>query len=288
MKNRHGKQRATASVTMKNLHTDAEKCIQRKIWRGLFVTAVCMTLFVELVLCGIEAYIKNDVTLYVLDIILSYACDLLAPVTFFASCGFVGYSVLRYGISAYKAPVWFMVISVTLTQVCRIGLSYLMMASREREIFLSSWLPFAFANYILVIIEILCIFVVCVIVRNTAYTDPKNHRSAKNESKKQARLLDSPLRRVYFSLLLLISLFNLIPAIYTAIIDYLDLGFFKNLSEFLTFIKPFLQIIIFGAVGFFLMLFIGKRLCRYQNKLIRREHLDAESKQYEETIHVES
>ena len=114
------------------------------------------------------------------------------------------------------------------------------------------------------------------------------YRSAKNESKKQARLLDSPLRRVYFSLLLLISLFNLIPAIYTAIIDYLDLGFFKNLSEFLTFIKPFLQIIIFGAVGFFLMLFIGKRLCRYQNKLIRREHLDAESKQYEETIHVES
>ena len=282
MKNKREKQAAVPvktvdiPLTAKDLHAAPEKQIQRKIWRGLFLTSICITIFVELVLCGIEAYIKNDVTLYVWDLILSYFCDILAPVNFFASCGFVGYSVMRYGVAGYRAPVWFMGISVTITQLCRVGLSYLMMTSREREIFLSAWLPFAFANYILVLLEVLCIFVVCSVIRNAVYSSNRRELQAKQKKRKSRfGIKKTPLRKVYFSLLLLISFFSLIPAVYTAVIDYIDLGFFQNFSELYTFVKPFLQIIIYGAVGYFLMLLIGKRLCRYQNNLRKEDERTA-------------
>ncbi len=277
MKNKREKQAVSVKTVdtpfaEKDLCPDPEKQIQRKIWRGLFLTSICVTIFVELVLCGIEAYIKNDVTLYVLDLILSYLCDILAPVSFFASCGFVGYSVMRYGVSGYRAPVWFMATSVTITQLCRLGLSYLMMTSREREVFLSAWLPFAFANYILVLIEVVCVFVVCFVIRNAVYSSDSRDPQAKQKSRKSRfGIKKTPLRKVYFSLLLLISFFSLIPAVYTAVIDYIDLGFFRNFSELYTFVKPFLQIIIYGAAGYFLMLWIGKRLCRYQNRLTKED-----------------
>ena len=218
---------------------------------------------------ALTAHFASDVVHKSLYAVLKTVCGIAEPLLQFFAFGILGYSVMRWGFSK-SSRIFLLVLCCVFVQ--QLGSFVSLCVYYTPKIAFESILPsqslVLLLNLCIVLLEVGVQAAFCVIYR-AKHTDKAV--MPVGITKKNAFSRKNPLSRVDFVMNLLAVLFSLIPAVLQAISDYRELGFFQNLSEFFTFIMPFLWILLFFFLGYVFLCLGGYTATRCLTALRRRQ-----------------
>ena len=218
---------------------------------------------------ALTAHFASDVVHKSLYAVLKTVCGIAEPLLQFFAFGILGYSVMRWGFSK-SSRIFLLVLCCVFVQ--QLGSFVSLCVYYTPKIAFESILPsqslVLLLNLCIVLLEVGVQAAFCAIYR-AKHTDKAV--MPVGITKKNAFSRKNPLSRVYFVMNLLAVLFSLIPAVLQAISDYRELGFFQNLSEFFTFIMPFLWIVLFFFLGYVFLCLGGYTATRCLTALRRRQ-----------------
>lgn len=260
-----------------NRLTEAEKrtrmvrasAAERVMLRRIGILSVCVMVLLPLAVCFglrfLSVYVDTDLSvLYpssamtVLQWVLYYLVMIGMALTPYAGFGILGYSVLRYGVKQSLLPVLLTVAGGIITYVSGICETlYLYGWSTIQKNFsyaVSLWI----VNFFLAVFSYLCVIFLCAMLRISFV---RRGRMAVGISREdRAARQKNVLRRLYLWIALMTAAFSLLPEIMNSAAEIGQVGAPGDFWDFFTFFMPYIELLLFSALGWLLELKIGESL----------------------------
>ena len=231
----------------------------------LSLFSVLFYFVLSLLFGGLSAYYASDTLHTGLFTVSLIGNNLIAPLPFWFGCGLCGYSVLRYGARRVRGVIASFFLSVPLSVLCEFLCYVFLTEMRTAFLFYFVETPLVPISNFLILLSQNAILLFCAVIYRANHTNRQTMQVGM--TKKTLFRRRNALTAVFFLFSLLVTLFSLVPAVINSVSAYRQLGFFRNIDEFLTFITPYLYILYGFFASYFTMALSGILATRVSHRI---------------------
>ncbi len=244
-----------------------------RIWS--LTTMLLLPLIVDGLLRTLNVWVDTSLAVFypstavtALQWLLYYLVMLLRVTYQFCGFGVLGYSVMRFTVKKSRWPIVFAVVSTTVTSLAGIAETVYTEGINRITEHISYLLPLWVINYFLALFTTLCVIFLCAMLRAAFLCKGRMQVSITDESPAERKA--NVLRRLYLWIAGMLFLFNFIPGITNMIMEIKEAGAPGDIWDVISLLLPLIEIVLFGILGYYVMLTIGSRLTKQNDAQLAR------------------